>query len=493
MDRSAFPSSLKDYGEILPYGDASTSTIRRKLLKDLDAAFSACNIQDGAMLSFHHHLRNGDAVLNMVLAVAARRGLKDLQIAASSLFPVHEPLVEHIRRGTVTGISAGFISGPVAEAISRGELEKTAILRTHGGRARAIEDGELSIDVAFVAAPAADSCGNLSGSFGPRAFGTMGYPKSDVLAARHVVAVTDTLMPFPLAQIEIDQQSVDWVVEVDRIGDASGILSGITKPTTEPIGLEIAQRTADVIEASGLLVPGFSLQNGAGGISIATASVLAKRMTQLGVKGSFASGGITDFHVQMLENNLFESLLDVQCFDLSAVQSYIRNPRHLGMSASVYANPNQRGSVVDMLDAVVLGAAEIDVDFNVNVTTRADGKIMGGSGGHADTADGAKLTIITTRLNAAGFPKIVEKVGTITTPGKTVDVLVTEAGIAVNPQRDDLVERLHSFGIKLCNIEDLQQKAAAGSQRQPCHPNEGRIVAISQYRDGTVTDLIRQV
>ena len=301
------------------------------------------------------------------------------------------------------------------------------------------------------------------------------------------------LEPFPVPQIEIDQQSVDWVVSVDSIGDAAGILSGTTRPTTEPVGLEIARRTAAVIEASGLLIPGFSLQNGAGGISIATADELARFMANAGIKGSFAAGGITGFHVKMLEAGLFEALLDVQCFDLAAVKSYASNPRHLGMSASLYASPDPRGAVVDLLDTVVLGATEIDTDFNVNVTTRSDGVINGGSGGHADTAAGAKLTIITTRLTAAGYAKVVGRVGTVTTPGETVDVLVTEAGIAVNPLRGDLMERLGQAGLPLRNITDLQRDAAAKATRGAIHPEGGRIVAVSEYRDGSVTDLVRQV
>lgn len=493
MTRENFPAMLEGYGDIRPYRGTSSVSVASKLLAHLEAAFDACAVRDGATLSFHHHLRNGDAVLNLVLAVAKKRGLKDLHVAASSIFPVHEPLVGHIERGTVTGVSAGFISGPVAEAISRGVLPKPAVLRTHGGRARAIAAGELPIDVAFVAAPAADMAGNISGSIGPRACGALGYPKADIGKAAHVVAVTDTLVPFPVPQIEIDQRSIDWVVPVDSIGDAAGILSGITRPTTEPVGLEIARRTAAVIEASGLLVPGFSLQNGAGGISIATADELARFMTNAGIKGSFAAGGITGFHVKMLEAGLFDALLDVQCFDLAAVQSYARNPRHLGMSASAYACPGPRGAVVDLLDTVVLGATEIDTDFNVNVTTRSDGMINGGSGGHADTAAGAKLTIITTRLTAAGFAKVVDRVGTVTTPGETVDVLVTEAGIAVNPRRADLLERLRATDLPLRGIADLQRAAAAAATRAAIHPVEGRIVAVSEYRDGSVTDLVRQV
>ena len=47
------------------------------------------------------------------------------------------------------------------------------------------------------------------------------------------------------------------------------------------------------------------------------------------------------------------------------------------MSASRYASPSRRGAVVDQLDAVILGATEVDRDFNVNVTTGSHGQIMG--------------------------------------------------------------------------------------------------------------------
>ena len=91
---------------------------RDKLLRDIEAAFDACRISDGATLSFHHHLRNGDQVLNQVLAVASRCGLRDLRIAASSIFSVRAPLVEHMRSGMVTRVSTAYVSGPVAAALS---------------------------------------------------------------------------------------------------------------------------------------------------------------------------------------------------------------------------------------------------------------------------------------------------------------------------------------------------------------------------------------
>ena len=43
-------------------------------------------LRDGMTISFHHHLRNGDYVLNMVLDEAAKMGVKDLTVNASSVF-----------------------------------------------------------------------------------------------------------------------------------------------------------------------------------------------------------------------------------------------------------------------------------------------------------------------------------------------------------------------------------------------------------------------
>lgn len=462
-----------------------------KLLPDVEAAIDACGLKDGATISFHHHLRNGDFVLNLVINEIARRGFKDIQVAASSFFPIHAPLIEHIRSGVVTGLSATYIAGPLGEAIAKGMLKKPVVMFTHGGRARAIESGELAIDIAFVAAPTSDDCGNINGVDGNSACGTLGYAMVDVRYARQVVAITDHMVPYPCCPAEITQDLVDFVVKIDSIGDPKGIVSGTTRATDDPLGLSIAHTASQVIAASGLLVDGMSFQTGAGGISLAVAAELKKLMESEGVQGSFASGGITGYLVEMLEAGLFRSLFDVQCFDLKAVESYRRNPNHQAMSASLYANPHTRGPVVDQLDVVILGAAEIDTNFNVNVTTGTSGVILGGSGGHADTAAGAKLAIITTKLAASGFPKIVDRVTTVTTPGETIDVLVTEAGVAVNPLRRDLQAKLLDVGLNVVPIEKLR---ALAEQQMPGRKQSnatGRVVAVVEYRDGTVIDVVR--
>ena len=502
------PRLIDGYGLVRPFtgafdnlGQVERAAVRLssavpgkpKVLGSIRAALDACGLRDGGVISFHHHLRDGDYVLAMVVAEIARAGLKDITIAPSSLFPVHASLVPHLQSGVVTGIHTAYMVGPVAEAVSRGVLRRPVVMCTHGGRARAIQSGALSIDVAFVAAPTADTYGNINGIQGKAACGVLGYAAADVESARRVVAITDNLVPYPACPIDITQDNVDFVVAVESIGDPRGIASGTTRPTTDPVGLQIANTAAAVIAASGLLEDGFSFQTGAGGISLAVAAALKNVMHERNVCGSFASGGITGAIVDMFHDGLFRALFDVQCFDLAAVDSYRRDEAHLGMSASMYANPHNRGAVVNQLDAMILGAAEIDVDFNVNVTTGTDGIIMGGSGGHADAAAGAKLAIVTTRLNAGGYAKVVDRVTTVTTPGETIDVLVTEAGVAVNPRRAELRERLIARKVPVVPIDELRARAARGASRQPKRGADGRPVAVVEYRDGTVIDVVSAV
>ena len=503
------PSEIPGYGPVRPFAGAfanlgavarAVRTVHAarpgadKVLPDLDAAIRACELRDGAVISFHHHLRNGDGVLNLVLDAVARAGLRDITVCASALFPVHAPLIKHIRTGVVTGVTASTIYGPLARAVSHGVLARPVLMYTHGGRARCVESGDLRIDVAFVAAPSADTYGNLSGAVGRAACGPLGYAFTDVQNAERVVAVTDCLVPYPVVPIEIGQDWVDHVVAVDSIGDPAQIVSGTTKATTNPVAIAIAETAAQVIAASGLLADGFSFQTGAGGASLAAAAFLGRIMRERGVQGSFAAGGITAGIVAMFDAGLFRALMDVQAFDHEAVDSFRRSEAHQTMSASMYANPHNRGCVVNRIDATILGAAEIDRAFNVNVTTGTDGVILGGSGGHADTAAGAKLTLITTALVAGAHAKVVERVTTCTTPGETVDAVVTDGGIAVNPRRADLADRLRQAGLLVVPIEDLIVKAAAlapAPQRDQSH--DGRVVAVVEYRDGTVIDAVRAV
>lgn len=464
-----------------------------KLVKDIKEAIRLSGLKDGMTISFHHHLRNGDMVAVMVLDAICELGIKDLNVNISSIFDTHAPFIEYIRDGVITGIETDYMGGVVGRAVSEGILEKPVTFRTHGGRPSDIIRGVSPIDVAFIAAPTADCMGNCTGKTGPSACGSLGYAFADAMYAGKSVVITDNLVDYPLVDYSISEEYIDYVVTVDKIGEPSGIVSGTTKITKDPVGLVIADYAARAIDASGLLVDGFSFQTGAGGASLAAAKYLKDIMIRKNVKGSYGLGGITSYMVDMLQSGCFKALYDVQCFDLGAVESIRTNPCHMEVSGAHYASPTAKSSAVDSLDVVILGATEIDTDFNVNVHTDSNGYIMGGSGGHSDTAAGAKMSIIVAPLSRARLPIVVDKVLCKSTPGSTIDVLVTQRGIAVNPQRPELAERFTAAGLPVVDIHDLKEMAEK-LNGVPKKPQLGdRVVANVLYRDGSLLDTIQEV
>ncbi|MEG1049410.1 MAG: citrate lyase subunit alpha, partial [Oscillospiraceae bacterium] len=122
------------------------------------------------------------------------------------------------------------------------------------------------------------------------------------------------------------------------------------------------------------------------------------------------------------------------------------------------------------------------------------GYIMGGSGGHADTAAGSKLSIIIAPLIRARLPLIVDRVTCITTPGSTVDVVVTQRGIAVNPKNPELKEKLKKAGLPIMEIAELKALAEGiTGVPKPVELDASRVVANVLYRDGTLIDTIKKV
>ena len=464
-----------------------------KVVASLREAIERAGLKDGMTVSFHHHLRNGDYVLNMVMQEIAGMGIGDLTVNASSLFDVHLPLLDHVQNGVVTTILTDYMAAGLGRAISHGAMENPVQFRTHGGRPSDMARGVTPVDVAFIAAPACDPMGNCSGKYGPSACGSLGYAMADARYAKHVVIVTDNLVPYPLQDWSIPETEVDSVVCVGSIGDPKGIVSGTTKITRDPVGLVMASYAARVIEHSGLLKDGFSFQTGAGGASLAAASFLKDIMLRDKIRGSFGLGGITGYMVDMLRAGCFEKLMDVQCFDLKAVESIRANPAHQEISAMHYASPAAASAVVDSLDVVILGATEIDTDFNVNVHTDSNGYIMGGSGGHSDTAAGAKLSMIIAPLFRARLPIVTDHVQCISTPGRDIDVLVTQRGVAVNPKNEELMLRLKDAGLPVMDIRQLKDIAENITGVPKKVVREGRTVANVIYRDGSVIDHIRSV
>ena len=460
-----------------------------KVVGSLREAISAVGLRDGMTVSFHHHLRSGDYVINMVMNEIAAMGIKNLTVNASSLFDVHAPLAEHIKSGVITKIITDYMSAGLGKYISAGIMEQPVEFMTHGGRPTAIMKGKTPIDVAFVAAPAADGDGNCTGKIGRSACGSLGYAFADAEFAKKTVVITDGLCKH-LEESSIDGKFVDFVVCADEIGDPRGIVSGTTTITRDPVGLIMARDAADVIKYSGLLKEGFSFQTGAGGASLAAAKFLMDIMLEEKIRGSFGLGGITGYMVDMLRAGCFEELRDVQCFDLKAVESIRTDPRHHEIGAFEYASPANGHAWVNSLDAVILGATEIDTDFNVNVHTDSAGIIMGGSGGHSDTAAGAKLAMVIAPLFRARQPIITDRVNCVSTPGKDIDVLVTQYGIAVNPKSEELRDRLIRAHMPVVSIEELKAKAESLCGVPKALEHGERVVAKVIGRSGEVQDLI---
>ena len=194
----------------------------------------------------------------------------------------------------------------------------------------------------------------------------------------------------------------------------------------------------------------------------------------------------------MLHDGLVGRIVDCQCFDSTAIQSLENDDNHSEITISEYANPLNKGCFVNQLDYVVLSALEIDMDFNVNVTTGSNGVLRGALGGHVDTAAGAKCTIIVAPLVRGRIPTVRERVTTVSTPGDTVDVFVCEYGIAVNPKRVDLMETLKESGLPIYTIEQLKEEAYQMSGRPEEIEYRDEIVAIVEYRDGTIMDVVRR-
>ncbi len=482
---------------VQPFKDRQRNPERNIVLDSIEAAVRTTGLKDGMTISFHHHFRNGDFVVNMVMDTIARMGIKDLVLAPSSLSDIHEPLIEHIKNGVIRRIETSGLRGELAQAISNGLMDIPVVINSHGGRARSIASGELPIDVAFLGVPCCDRYGNANGYSleheAVSACGSLGYAMVDAKHVKQVVLITDNLVEYPNTPFGIPESQVDYIVVVDSIGDPKGIVSGATRYTSNPKDLFIARCAADVVEASGYFTDGFSLQTGTGGASLATTRFLREKMIAANIKASFALGGITGQIVDLHEEGLIKRLLDVQSFDLKAVESLKNNRLHQQIDAEYYASFDNKGCAAHQLDVVILSALEIDLDFNVNVITGSDGVIRGASGGHSDTAAGAAVVIIVAPLIRGRMPSILDKVNTVITPGHTVDILVTDQGIAVNPLRQDLLENLRSAGLPVSSIEELKAKADRIVGKPDPILWEDKIVGLVKYRDGSVIDVIRQV
>lgn len=503
------PEHIEGYGKVVPFMGAFARTPNsktherviksyarnyKKICSSIRDAIERVGLKDGMTISFHHHLRDGDSVMLNVVKEIAAMCIKDIGICASSFTNAHEGILEYIKSGVITSIATSGLRGEIAKHISKEAiLKKPVVFRSHGGRARAIECGDVKIDVAFIGAPACDEEGNMNGSEGKSAFGAMGYPMVDSMYAEKVVAITDNLVKYPLRRISIPQIYVDCVVVVDSLGDSSLIASGATRVTTNPTELFIAENAAKVLIATGLVKNDFSFQAGSGGASLAVCRYLREYMLKNNIKGSFASGGINAYLLELHKEGLFESLLDIQTFDGTIAKSVAENEGHIEMSASMYANPHNSGCVAHKIDMMMLSATEVDINFNVNSLTGSHGMIMGAIGGAPDTAAGAKITLMTVPSIRKRLPIITDKVTNVVTPGESVDIIVSDRGICVNPKRDDIKKTLEGANIEVRDIKDIYKEIISLTGVPDKVKFTDKIVGVVEYRDGSVIDVIYQV
>ncbi len=495
--KEAFKGSLAyddyKYTKAAPTVRTNCDPRRSKMVDSIHDALVKCGIKDGMTLSFHHHFREGDYVVNMVMEEVHRMGIKDITICASSLGKAHDAIVPYIEDGTITGIQSSGVRGKIGESISRGKLKNLAIMRSHGGRVRAIESGEVHIDIAFIGAPTADEYGNLRAVGGKSDCGVLSYAAVDAQYADKVVAITDCLVPFPNIPASISMINVDYVCAVDAIGDPKKIASGAAKATTDVRKLMQADYCTRFVTNTPYFKDGFSYQTGVGGASGASMTSLGKIMEERNIHMGLGLGGISAPMCELLEKGLVDKIVDTQDFDTAAIESIKKNPNHIEITASEYADPFNKGAYVNKLDFVVLAALEVDVNFNCNVVVGSDGMITGAQGGYPDTAAGAKCTIVICPLLQGRTPAVCSSVTTVTTPGESVDVVITDYGIAINPKRQDLIECMKAVDLPFRTIEELRDTAYSIAGEPDPVRFKDRVVGIIEARDGTVLDVVREI
>ena len=462
-----------------------------KLVPGLKEALVKAGLKDGMTISTHHHFRNGDLIAVEIFKIAKDLGVKGLVWFPSASFPCHAPLIDYMEDGTIHHME-GSMNGPLGKYTSEGKMKGLGVLRSHGGRYQAVQDGEVQIDIAVIAAPTADEFGNAHGVDGPAACGLLGFALADSQYAEKVIVATDNLVPFPCIPWQIQGNYVDYVVEMEKVGDPEKIVSGTTQITKSPDRQLIAEMTAKFCDQAGIIREGWSFQAGAAGTSLSVGLYFADIMRKKKIKARFVRGGSNKYLVDMLEEGLTDYILDGQTFDLDGVRSMRENRGHVNTSPFTSYNYHGKGNFAQFVDVVVLGATEVDVNFNANVATHSDGYLLHGLGGWQNCLF-SKTVILPIPLFRDRIPVIRDEVTTICGPGELIYVIVTERGIAINPNRKDLIEKLKGSDLPVKTIEELKDEAERICGK-PAKPNlDDEIIAVIKWVDGTVIDAVRKV
>ena len=91
------------------------------------------------------------------------------------------------------------------------------------------------------------------------------------------------------------------------------------------------------------------------------------------------------------------------------------------------------------------------------------------------------------------IPVVLDEVTTICGPGELIDVIVTERGIAINPKRKDLIEKLKDSNLPIKTIHELKEEAEKICGKPAKADFDDEIVAVIKWVDGTIIDAVRKV
>jgi citrate lyase subunit alpha/citrate CoA-transferase len=254
----------------------------------------------------------------------------------------------------------------------------------------------------------------------------------------------------------------------------------------------LAELTAKFCDITGIIHDGFSFQSGAGGTALSVGIYFSEIMKKRGIKARFARGGSNKYLVSMLEEGLVDYILDGQTFDLDGVRSMAENLNHIMTSPFTSYNYHTKGNFAFMVDVSILGATEVDVNFNANVVTHSDGYLLHGIGGWQNCLF-SKTVILPIPLFRDRIPIVLDEVTTICGPGELIDVIVTERGIAINPLRQDLIDAVKGSDLPVKSIHELKEEAERICGKPSKAVFGEQVVAAIKWVDGTVIDAARKV
>lgn len=471
----------------LPAPIENKSPNNSKIVSSIRESIIASGLKDGMTISYQTNHRNNNNILNLIIEEIDKLGIKDLTLDIASLGKIHIPLMEYIKKGVITKIITSGIRGEIGKEISFNNiLKKPVIFKSVLNKMNSVISGSLKIDVTFIIASAADPLGNLNGINGVSAFGSMGYSITNVKYANKVVAISDSIFKFPLKNISISMEDVDFVVKIDALNKTIPLTNSI-RLTKNPRELMLAEKASDVLINLGYIKNGYSIHPGNGGSFLAICKYLKKYMTENDIKGSFICGGISSYLVSLLEKEYFDTLYDLQSYDLISAASLLNNKNHIEVSTHMYSE------LLNILDISLINATEIDVNFNVNLLTGSNGIIMGVPTIAQDIAKKSKITLAISSTTRKRIPIIVDEVTNVVVPGNDVDIFVSEYGICVNPQRKDLIEILENKKIPTIDIKTLRDKVLNLTGKPKKTEYTESIIGIIESNDGNILDEIKQI